>query len=1579
MPPVVAVISAVASAIATISSWVISIGAFQFAIGKALLYVVGSMVMSAIARALSPTPEFDAGSHIDQGYEVSLKFDPAFPRQIVVGRGATGGSLAYAQVTGIDNKYLWRVAALSDNPSEGLDHIESDGETLTFDGDLTTGWRNCTSHFLKADGTTACLRVRFYDGTQTTADTDLVAATSEWTEACVGVGITYAVWRVEYDPEAFPSGEPGLTFVVDGALAYDPRVDAVQWTRNAELLAAQFARGWEINGVRVIGLGAADEDVPSAYVEEGADVCDEQVALLAGGTEDRYQANGLISSYDQPSAVLADFALAMAGQHIDSGGEIVMKPGRALTPVHLLGRALTDLDLLGDSPDEWTPDRPGDELCNTIHSTFVDPSAGWREQPLPIRKDTAAITEDGARFVKNRSYRFVTSHTQGQRLNKYALSDTRFQGRATIAVGLWGLAYEPGDWEEWTSAYFQGLTYKFRIEAVNFDINDGSDGSTPRARILLTIVETHASIDDWSTADEDQLTGEFPTQVPFTLEMSDITVTAAVLSLGGASVPQLRASWDAIESGVATSIEFEYRVVGDTVVYAGAASPTATDAAFDQGIMPAQTYEMRARLRALDRVGAWTSWTAHTGTTSSILIDNALVAEPFAPGRIGGSGNFVFALDKSGPSTTDVGEIYITADRFNHPDGTQRTSGLTGTVLTNYGEGVAGRFYLIYSQTAKATRFSGLAGSQGTATNIFAARIKASGGWEAFDDSGNVVDVTIASTDCILALVEAEGTASGLTGIAPMVSGAAGIDGVVATYAQTTEPSTPNVGDLWYDSDDANRRTYRWSGSAWVNIADQTPYNTAAAISGQGDLATLNRAALPFGANAALNSEFTHPGTSPPTGWQSGWAGNTGLSNVTTIRTGARIAIETTQAGTPANGTVFDIATMPVASLSAHQRYALPVTPGERVAASALLCHNSACANAYLVLTWYDASGAYVSDVSGSAVAQVQDGSTANPTLFALSSITSTAPANARFASLNFRLTCNGNANPKGWVMAPMLCRVPANQTGVPEYVPGPPDRMADQTLVNTAAAITGQGALATLSTVTQAQLAAGVGSNQLIDAGFRYLNTYWNAGGQSGSVAFSAAVANYVRYAQNAMTGVTVGHFIYIWSGAQQTFFQLAGGERIEASAYIGSVNCSSVTVTVQWFDSSNAYIAEVAVATNNSPSAAGAGDLSSYGRLGGFVTAPSNARYANIVVYATASTSAPTVRVTKPYLGRANTAQTELTPWSPGFEGEIGANVTETRVAASISGQGSGATANSVAGMNATDGVNLAASIAVSPNLIRNPTGRWGTLDFWAQNGDAAVVVYNEIPGRGRSFLVGYPASPSSRTQQFYTDYITIEAGANVSLQAQIDHYNRSSGSLKISVACYNSGGTYLSDALSETFTTDRYGAWSKSGTTPANTAKVRVVLDWTSVVGAGGGGSCVFRALKLERWAAPTRYSEENYLDGAWPTSGTFNVNGGASGYFDLAPYASRTMSSLTYNSCNWYGPGGQVISVVGATISGLSNGTKYYAFWDTVSATIVTATSPASYLADTAGRYLSLGSAITGSGGGGGGGGQGGLVP
>ena len=51
----------------------------------------------------------------------------------------------------------------------------------------------------------------------------------------------------------------------------------------------------------------------------------------------------------------------------------------------------------------------------------------------------------------------------------------------------------------------------------------------------------------------------------------------------------------------------------------------------------------------------------------------------------------------------------------------------------------------------------------------------------------------------------------------------------VMTYYQASAPTSPNLGDIWYDSDD-NNKPYRYSGSGWQLVEDLRTLSNAAAI-----------------------------------------------------------------------------------------------------------------------------------------------------------------------------------------------------------------------------------------------------------------------------------------------------------------------------------------------------------------------------------------------------------------------------------------------------------------------------------------------------------------------------------------------------------------------------------------------------------------------------------------------------------------------------------------------------------------------------------------------------------------------------
>jgi hypothetical protein len=63
-------------------------------------------------------------------------------------------------------------------------------------------------------------------------------------------------------------------------------------------------------------------------------------------------------------------------------------------------------------------------------------------------------------------------------------------------------------------------------------------------------------------------------------------------------------------------------------------------------------------------------------------------------------------------------------------------------------------------------------------------------------------------------------------------------------YRQTTEPGSPGVNDIWFQTNGAGAllAVYAWTGSIWKPGPDVTGLNTAAAIAGQGALATVSQA-----------------------------------------------------------------------------------------------------------------------------------------------------------------------------------------------------------------------------------------------------------------------------------------------------------------------------------------------------------------------------------------------------------------------------------------------------------------------------------------------------------------------------------------------------------------------------------------------------------------------------------------------------------------------------------------------------------------------------------------------------------------
>lgn len=361
MPPVLAPIAAgIASAAGAVVSF--TAGAFS-AIGGAVFgaagFTAGNFIGAALGKALliggisrAANAVFGGGRSATgaaintPGTEIRMTNTPAAPRRVIYGETRVGGQIVYAEETGADNEYLHLVLVLAGHECAAISSVYFNDTELTL---LSTG--NDANGIARLTTSTApyslLVRIKKHLGASTqVADADLVSdSNSHWTSTHRLRGVCYLVVRLKWDTDAYPAGLPNISAVVQGRKVYDPResshdsADPSTWAYadNVALCAADYLHD------STFGLGvpwsAIDEDALIA----AANVCDEDVTLAAGGTVDRYRANGVFTVDTAPESTLNHLADAMAGWIVWTAGQWTISAGTYTAPTitldesHLVG------------------------------------------------------------------------------------------------------------------------------------------------------------------------------------------------------------------------------------------------------------------------------------------------------------------------------------------------------------------------------------------------------------------------------------------------------------------------------------------------------------------------------------------------------------------------------------------------------------------------------------------------------------------------------------------------------------------------------------------------------------------------------------------------------------------------------------------------------------------------------------------------------------------------------------------------------------------------------------------------------------------------------------------------------------------------------------------------------------------------------------------------------------------------------------------------------------------------------------------------------------------------------------------
>lgn len=245
-----------------------------------------------------------------------------------------------------------------------------------------------------------------------------------------------------------------------GAFIYDPRLDSTvpggsgahraatqstwAWSdtacRNPALQLLWFLLGWKITNpvtsaqLLVVGKGIPPARIDLASFAIAANLCDEAVALAAGGTEPRYRADGVWSEGDPPTTVIDMLKASMNADMDDVDGKLRLTifHNDLASPV----ANFTANDVLGDF--DWQPSSPLDQSFNIVRGVYTDASDTSLYQPVDYPQIEAA-SPDGIDRIDTFDLPMVQSAAQAQRLARLRLNRQKFGGvfEATFQATAW--------------------------------------------------------------------------------------------------------------------------------------------------------------------------------------------------------------------------------------------------------------------------------------------------------------------------------------------------------------------------------------------------------------------------------------------------------------------------------------------------------------------------------------------------------------------------------------------------------------------------------------------------------------------------------------------------------------------------------------------------------------------------------------------------------------------------------------------------------------------------------------------------------------------------------------------------------------------------------------------------------------------------------------------------------------------------------------------------------------------------------------------------------------------------------------
>ena len=244
------------------------------------------------------------------------------------------------------------------------------------------------------------------------------------------------------------------------------------------------------------GLGESIDHINLTELAASADICDETVALSAGGTQTRYTCDGQLDTRASFKSNMENILSSMMGTVSYGAGQFDITAHSYKTPD---STAIDESMMVSGLQVVTKTSRR--KLYNAVKGQFVSEEENYTVADYPAQTSSTYATADGETIYLDLTHSMVTNNIRAQRLARLSMLKSRLQMAVAFRLNMSGMRYKIGDNIKLTNAKLGFVNKVFMITSYSL-VPDPQLGMV----VDIEAVENDSAAYNWTTSDEEDFT-----------------------------------------------------------------------------------------------------------------------------------------------------------------------------------------------------------------------------------------------------------------------------------------------------------------------------------------------------------------------------------------------------------------------------------------------------------------------------------------------------------------------------------------------------------------------------------------------------------------------------------------------------------------------------------------------------------------------------------------------------------------------------------------------------------------------------------------------------------------------------------------------------------------------------------------------------------------------------------------------------------------------------------------------------------------------------------------------------------------